>query len=277
MRARGLHFAVELHEGPLWVIGDPTRLQQIHVNMLSNAAKYTPEGGHVLLEVRGDGDDALIRVRDDGVGIPSDMHDKVFDMFVQLNRTLDRSEGGLGVGLTLVRSLVQLHGGSVCVRSEGEGAGSEFDVRLPLTAPPRERREPEPPRTKAECRPGARIVVVEDNEDSLELLCQMLGNVGLDCRGAADGTSGLALIESVQPAVAFVDIGLPGIDGFEVARQLQRHPARERMVLVALTGYGQATDRQRALEAGFDEHMVKPVQRDALLRLLGLPSAASSA
>lgn len=276
MEARGLHFAVELQDGPLWVIGDPTRLQQIHVNMLSNAAKYTPEGGHVLLEVRRDGGEALIRVRDDGVGIPADMHDKVFDMFVQLNRTLERSEGGLGVGLTLVRSLVQLHGGSVCVRSEGEGAGSEFDVRLPITPAPRGLREPESGRARAHCRPGAKIVVVEDNEDSLELLCTVLGAVGLECRGAADGTTGLALIEAVQPAVALVDIGLPGIDGFEIARRLQRHPGRARMVLVALTGYGQATDRQRALEAGFDEHLVKPVQRDVLLRLLGLSGAANS-
>ncbi|MBC8070538.1 MAG: PAS domain-containing protein, partial [Deltaproteobacteria bacterium] len=136
MDARGLTFAVELQDKPLWVIGDVTRLQQIQVNMLSNAAKYTPQGGHVLLEVRRDGDEAVIRVRDDGVGIATDMHDKVFDMFVQLNRTLDRSEGGLGVGLTLVRSLVQMHGGSVCVRSEGEGKGSEFVVRLPLSTAP---------------------------------------------------------------------------------------------------------------------------------------------
>lgn len=270
MQARGLQFAVELQDGPLWIEGDATRLQQIQVNMLNNAAKYTPAGGHVLLEVRRDDDEAVIRVRDDGAGIPSGMHDKVFDMFVQLNRTLDRSEGGLGVGLTLVRSLVQLHGGSVCVHSEGEGKGSEFDVRLPVSSRPGERAEPDGRRTTAHCEPGAKVVVVEDNEDSRELLCHILGKAGLDCQGAADGAAGLALIESLQPAVALVDIGLPGIDGFEVARRFKSHPARARTYLVALTGYGQARDRERALEAGFDEHLVKPVSQGMLLRLLGL-------
>ncbi len=269
MDARGLTFAVELAPTALWVNGDPARLQQIQVNMLSNAAKYTPRGGHVLLEVRRDKEDAVIRVRDDGMGIPNDMLDKVFDLFVQSHRTLDRSEGGLGVGLTLVRSLVQMHGGSVCVRSDGEGHGSEFDVRLPLAADPLPSTDERGPAGPDRCPPGSRIVVIEDNEDSRELLCALLCAEGFDCHGARDGLSGLALIESVRPAVALIDIGLPGIDGFEVARRLRSQSDLHPMTVVALTGYGQAADRERALAAGFDHHLVKPVDLDALLRVLG--------
>jgi two-component system CheB/CheR fusion protein len=231
----------------------------------------------VLLEVRRDGGDAVIRVRDDGVGIPTDMVDKVFDLFVQLNRTLDRSEGGLGVGLTLVRSLVQMHGGSVCVRSDGDGKGSEFDVRLPVTSAPHGQREAEGARSAVRCRPGSKIVIIEDNDDSRELLCELLGKVGLDCHGARDGASGLELMEKVRPSVALIDIGLPGIDGYEVAQRLRRQPDRDRMFLIALTGYGQATDRERALAAGFDEHMVKPVQQELLLRVLGLSPSTTKA
>ena len=276
METRGLGFAVELQAAPLWVTGDPARLQQIQVNMLSNAAKYTPRGGHVLLEVHADGDDAVIRVRDDGVGIPVEMLDKVFDLFVQSNRTLDRAEGGLGVGLTLVRSLVQMHGGSVCVQSDGEGKGSEFEVRLPRSGEPGPHERVSDLGPAAAAKPGARVVVIEDNDDSRDLLCELLRSFGYDCHGARDGATGVELVEKVRPAVALVDIGLPGIDGFEVAQRLRKLSGRDKMLVVALTGYGQAADRERALASGFDEHMVKPVQHEMLLRLLGTSGQAQA-
>jgi two-component system CheB/CheR fusion protein len=268
MGARGVQFAVELADEPLWVVGDAARLQQIQVNMLSNAAKYTPSGGHVLLQVHRDGDDCVLSVRDNGVGIPQDMLDKVFDLFVQSGRTLDRSDGGLGLGLTLVRSLVQMHGGSVCVSSDGEGKGSVFDVRLPLTSAPAAADVSPSGPTRSGGIEGRRVVVIEDNDDSRELLCHLLSSSGYECEGAGDGMAGVELISSFAPAVAVVDIGLPGADGFEVAKSVRQLPHGDRIYLVALTGYGQATDRERALAAGFDEHLVKPVKCDALLTML---------
>jgi two-component system CheB/CheR fusion protein len=266
MDARGLEFTVEIDGNAMFVDGDPARLQQIHVNILSNAAKYTPRGGHVRLELRREGDDAVISVKDDGSGIPCDMLDKIFDLFVQSERTLDRSEGGLGVGLTLVRSLVAMHGGTVFAHSEGEGKGCEFIVRLPITAAPR--KLVQRARARISSRPGARIVVIEDNDDSRELLCQLLRTNGYEPHGAHDGLSGLEKIDSVAPEIAIVDVGLPGIDGYEVARRVRAETKHAGVLLVALTGYGQVTDRTRALEAGFDEFIVKPFEPDKLTQLL---------
>ncbi|HEU4408276.1 MAG TPA: chemotaxis protein CheB [Polyangiaceae bacterium] len=267
MDARGVNFSVELGPRPLYVDGDPVRLQQIHVNLLSNAAKYTPRGGHVRLEVTREGGQALARVVDDGVGIPADMIGSVFDLFVQSARTLDRSDGGLGVGLTLVRSLVAMHGGTVSARSEGEGKGSEFVVRLPLApAPTAEGADHMPPLAD---RGGARrVAIVEDNADSREMMCHFLELAGFDCESAGDGPSGLALIERSAPDVALVDVGLPGMDGFEVARRVRHNPKLGHTFLIAVTGYGQPSDRTRAIEAGFDAHVVKPVQPETLVRLL---------
>lgn len=276
METRGLTFSVEIDPEPLYVDGDAARLQQVNVNLLSNAAKYTPRGGHVLLRATREGNQACVRVSDDGLGIPPEMLDSVFDLFVQSRRTLDRSEGGLGVGLTLVRGLVTKHGGQVRAESEGAGKGSAFTVLLPLVGAPALKAAVE--RVSAtELPQGAKIVVVEDNADSREVLCELLTQAGFDCKSSDNGTAGLALINEFLPVAAIIDIGLPGIDGLELARRIRKSPAHRDIFLIALTGYGQEGDRQMALAAGFDEHLVKPVDFASLRRLISTrkPSAAS--
>jgi two-component system CheB/CheR fusion protein len=270
MDARGIRFSVDLDPEPLHVDGDASRLQQIQVNLLNNAAKYTPAGGQVRLSARREGGQAVLRVRDDGMGIPQHLLEDVFELFVQSHRTLDRSEGGLGVGLTLVRGLVVQHGGSVVAHSDGEGKGSEFVVSLPLVdrVP-----EPEPCPKASEPSPVAaadslRIVVVEDNEDSRIMLCELLELAGFHCQTADNGAAGLRLIDELCPDLALIDIGLPEIDGLELARRLRRNPDHVRLYLVALTGYGQREDRENARAAGFDQHLVKPVDSTTLLRVL---------
>ncbi|HEY3493953.1 MAG TPA: ATP-binding protein, partial [Polyangiaceae bacterium] len=277
MESRGLNFSVELDPDPLYIDGDAARLQQIQVNLLHNAAKYTPQGGHIALQATREDGHALIRVRDDGVGIPKDMLDSAFELFVQSRRTLDRSRGGLGIGLTLVRGLVTKHGGTVSARSDGEGKGSEFVVRLPLAQSPVE--ADEPPKTPARfaLQRGARIVVIEDNVDNREMLCALLVHAGFECRSSDNGAAGLALIDEFEPAVAIVDIGLPGIDGLELARRVRRSSKLPNLYLIALTGYGQRADRELALRAGFNEHVVKPVDLANLERMLGTePSTPGS-
>jgi two-component system CheB/CheR fusion protein len=278
MDARGIHFAMHVDVGPVIVNGDPARLQQIQVNLLANAAKYTPRGGHVSLEVVRDADDAVIRVRDDGAGIPGEMLDSVFELFVQSSRTLDRAAGGLGLGLTLVRSLVAMHGGTVSAHSPGEGRGSEFVVRLPLAGqrPPAQARTPA--RRPLDVPEAARVVIVEDNTDSRELLCELLDQAGFECRATDTGLAALALIDEFRPDIAILDVGLPEMDGFELARRIRADERRAGTYLIALTGYGQASDRVTAREAGFDEHLVKPVQGERLLELLaGLRTSSALA
>ena len=282
MDSRKIEFSVIIDPTPIYVDGDPARLQQIQVNLLTNAGKYTHRGGRVRLEARRDGDDALILVRDDGAGIPREMLDNVFELFVQSDRTLDRSDGGLGVGLTLVRSLVTMHGGTVTATSAGEGKGCEFVVRLPLVqtlaegdgAPHQGRglgAQHAPRRLLGMRRPaGRRIAIVEDNEDSREMLCELLTRAGFECHSADRGDRGLTLIREMRPDIAVVDVGLPGIDGLELARRVRSDSTLSHTYLVALTGYGQATDRVTALNAGFDEHVVKPVRADELVRLLAM-------
>jgi two-component system, chemotaxis family, CheB/CheR fusion protein len=269
METAGIAFSAEIDQEPIWVDGDPARLQQIQVNLLNNAAKYTPHGGQVVFEARRENDAATIRVKDTGVGIPKQMLDDIFELFVQSRRTLDRSAGGLGVGLTLVRSLVVMHGGMVTVHSEGEDKGSEFVVRLPLT---RKAALEEPairsPRPRRRLREGSAIVIVEDSTDSRDLLCELLSMQGFECHAAENGAAGLTLIDKVRPAVAILDVGLPEMDGFELARRLRSNPEHADIFLIALTGYGQMTDRAASKRAGFDEHLVKPVNVDELLRFL---------
>jgi two-component system CheB/CheR fusion protein len=266
MAARDLTFETYIPDEHLYADADPARLQQIHVNLLSNAAKYTPRGGHVNLELRREDGHAVIEVGDDGMGIPADMLDSVFDLFVQSHRTLDRSAGGLGVGLTLTRWLVSLHGGTIEAKSGGEGKGSSFRVRLPLTAAgdTLAKAADERPRIPA----GAKIVIVEDNADSRELLCEFLSRVGFECHTAENGAEALALMAEVTPDVAILDVGLPEMDGYEVARRLRADPRWQNLFLIALTGYGRSSDRATSQEAGFDEHLVKPVQPDKLLTVL---------
>jgi two-component system CheB/CheR fusion protein len=278
MDEKEIAFDVDLDPEPVWVQGDAARLQQVQINLLSNASKYTGKGGHVVLRVRQESNGAVIRVKDNGAGISPQMLESVFDLFVQGPRTIDHANGGLGVGLTLVRALVEMHGGTVTAQSDGEGAGSEFSVRLPLTT----LSEPavvQETATFPAALPasGTTVVIVEDNEDSREMLCAMLQLAGLVCHAAPDGVRGLKLIDEVSPSAVVLDVGLPGMDGLEVARRIRANPRHAGVHLIALTGYGQAGDRLATAEAGFDHHLVKPVQPADLLALLACADRPSAA
>jgi two-component system CheB/CheR fusion protein len=266
MDARNLGFSLVVDARPLQVNGDASRLQQVCMNLLTNAAKYTPSGGHVYLEAASEDGHAVVRVRDDGMGIAPTMLESIFELFVQSSRTLERAHGGIGVGLTLARSLVALHGGTLTAESPGEGQGSTFVVRLPLFAGKLERSAK--PRAASAIAKGSKIVVVEDNVDAREMLCHLLTRAGFECRAAADGMAALELIAEFHPHAAVVDVGLPGIDGFEVARRLRADHAYDNIMLIAVTGYGQKVDRDAALAAGFNAHLVKPMKFAQLAELL---------
>jgi signal transduction histidine kinase/CheY-like chemotaxis protein len=250
---------------PAWVDADPTRLEQTIGNLLGNALKYTPEGGTITLSVRREGDEAVLRVADTGIGMLPELTARVFDPFVQGERALDRSQGGLGIGLTLVRRLAELHGGGATAESEGPGRGSLFTVRLPAIEPPAASRA----RGAAGKSPQPRdVLLVEDNEDARETLKRMLELAGHRVRVAADGVSALEAVRAAVPEVALIDIGLPRMDGYELARRIRAEIAERRPLLVAVTGYGLPQDRNRAREAGFDLHLVKPVDAQSLERVL---------
>ena len=255
---------IDVGDEPLFVYGDPIRLEQVLSNLLGNSLKYTPAGGHVHVAVRREGEEAVLVVKDDGLGIAPDVLPRVFDLFAQDDRTLSRSQGGLGLGLSLVRSLVQMHDGRVTARSDGPGRGSEFEVRLPGITGPAEIAGREIEKAVV---PQLEIVVVDDNEDGRETLQVLLESQGHRVATAEDGRRGIDLILMARPDVALVDIGLPELDGYEVARRVSAE-ADVKPFLVAMTGYGQPEDRRRALDAGFDRHLVKPVRPETLNRLL---------
>ena len=256
-------------EGPVVrVEGDPARLAQIVSNLLDNALKYTPTGGDVRVITAREGDGAVLRVRDSGEGIRADLVDRVFDLFVQEPQALDRSRGGLGLGLSLVKRLVELHGGTVSASSGGPGRGSEFSIRLPAFAGPAEPAAVSAPPVATSGGACRRVLVVEDNADAREMLQVLLECAGHEVATAGDGAGALAEVERFRPEVAVIDIGLPGIDGYEVARTVRAAPDAHRIRLIAVTGYGQAEDRRKAVEAGFDEHIAKPVDPDRLIRLV---------
>jgi signal transduction histidine kinase/CheY-like chemotaxis protein len=258
--------AVSAQAASAWVDADETRMEQVLSNLVGNALKYTPAGGTVTIDVGPDGDAVKLEVADTGAGIPPGLVDRVFDLFVQGERTLDRAEGGLGIGLTLVKLLVRLHGGEVTARSGGPGRGATFTVRLPRVVAP----TPSPPPRTDESgeRPGRRILLVEDNADAREMLRVGLTLQGHDVHEAGDGKSAVELAATVRPDVALIDIGLPGFDGYEVARRIRAGEHGKSIVLIAMTGYGQAEDRRRAQEAGFDAHQTKPVLSDQLGALI---------
>jgi signal transduction histidine kinase len=272
MDARRHQTSVTIAPGPFWVAGDPTRLEQIVANLLSNATKYTAPGGQISIQLSRDDSgvpSAVVRVHDTGRGIDRGQLETVFDLFMQVDAGLDRSEGGLGIGLTLVRELVAMHGGEVIAESEGLGQGSTFTVRLPLTEPvaqPVPVEAARPPRVGVAA--SRRVVVVEDNRDAQECLQVLLQMRGHDVHVASDGADGRDLILATHPDVAFLDVGLPTLDGFQLAEQVRAAPGMEGTRLVAVTGYGGPEARARALAAGFDEHLTKPVTLAQLERVL---------
>lgn len=251
------------------VQGDAVRLTQAVCNLLDNAAKYTPEGGQIFLTVQQEPDEAVVHVEDTGVGIPADMLAKVFDLFAQADHARDRSHGGLGIGLTLARSIVQMHGGVLEASSAGPGQGSEFTLRFPVL--PDRRAEPavEGPVPAIPLAPR-RVLVVDDNADSADSLAMLLTLAGHRVETALDGPGALAAAADFRPEVILLDIGLPGMDGYEVARRLWATEPRPRPLVVALTGYTQGEDRRRAREAGFDYFLVKPVDPVELERIIGM-------
>jgi len=265
---KGQELRFDLPESGVWVDGDEVRLTQILTNLLDNAAKFTLTGGTITVQLRTEHDEAVLSVRDTGVGIAPEALARIFDLFTQEDATSDRQQGGLGIGLTLVRRLVELHGGRVEAGSPGRGHGSEFVVRLPLarpTMPPvgtEERSEPPEPAATAS------VLLVEDNVDAAESLVMYLELRGYRVKIAPDGPTALRLAQASPPDAAIVDLGLPGMDGFEVARRLRGDVGLGKMLLVALTGYGSEEDRRRAFAAGFDAHLLKPVDPDVLHALL---------
>ncbi len=246
------------------VNGDPTRLAQIITNMLDNAIKFTPSGGSVDVDVLREGQDAVLRVSDTGIGIAPAMLSRVFELFAQAEQPMDRSVGGLGIGLSLSRRLVEMHGGTIAVASEGHGRGARFTVRLPVEMEGTPSPHPVVPRSDR----SRSILIVEDNDDARESLRLLLESLGHRVIEAGDGQRGLALALHHRPEVVLIDLGLPGLDGYEVARALRASPTGSATALIAVTGYGQAEDRRRSKEAGFDAHLVKPVSQSLLSSLI---------
>jgi len=279
----GHQLAISLPAERLMLDADPVRISQVLANLLNNAAKYTPKGGQIWLTVRREGSTVALSVRDAGVGIATEMLSRVFDLFAQADRTYDRAQGGLGIGLTLVRSLVEMHGGSVEANSDGPGHGSEFIVRLPLAVGRLAVPEKQPTDSLCESVAGRRVLVVDDSSDAADSLKMVLQLLGADVRSSNDGAAALEALETHRPAIVLLDIGMPGMDGYEVARRMRQLSIGQEAILIALTGWGQKEDRRRSKDAGFDHHLVKPVDFGALQALLASlpgprpqPSRASS-
>jgi len=289
LEERGHTLRVEMPGGALSLLGDPTRLMQAIGNVLSNAAKYTERGGQVILCAVQTGHEIEIRIRDNGIGIPPDLMPMIFNLFTQLDRSSEPAQSGLGIGLALVQRLVEMHGGSVTAHSDGPGRGSEFVIRLPLLLgdliPTNDQQlntpsalEPSMMNAEATTPPQRRILVADDNNDALESLATLLQLSGHEVYTAANGAVALESAEQHRPEVALLDIGMPKLDGYEVARRIRAQPWGARITLVALTGWGQDSDRRRSQEAGFDSHLVKPLDLDKLTDLLAtLPPGAAVA
>jgi CheY-like chemotaxis protein len=260
-----------LPDEPVWLSADPTRLSQVMTNLLTNAAKYTPKGGRIELAAAREGKELLIRVTDSGLGIPTEMLSEVFEMFTQVNRTLDRSQGGLGIGLALVRRLVELHGGTITAESPGLGGGSVFTVRLPLPHSDKSAGIASKTAKAALARTrisGRRILVVDDNVDGAESLARVLQLGGHQTRIAHNGAEALDAALSFAPEVVLLDIGLPGMNGYEVAKRFREETALEAAVLVAVTGWGSEENKRQSKEAGFDFHLTKPVEVSSIESIL---------
>ena len=264
--ARGQKFAVTLPKEPCELNADPARLAQVFANLLNNSSKYTDPGGQILLSARLEDDAAVVSVRDTGIGIPAEKLASVFEMFWQVDSAFERSQGGLGIGLTIVKRLVDMHEGTVEARSAGLGKGSEFVVRLPLSPPTLQASEAE----RAEPSPivSRKILVVDDNVDSAVSLATLLRMTGHDALLAHEGVGAIEAAERQRPDVVLLDIGLPHMNGYEVCRRLRELPWGNDLVVIAVTGWGQGDEPQKWQEAGFDAHLVKPVHYDNLIALL---------
>jgi signal transduction histidine kinase/ActR/RegA family two-component response regulator len=268
LEERRHHFRVDAPPRGLLLQADEARLAQVVANLLTNAAKYTDPGGHVVLSARREGHEAVIEVCDDGIGIAPTLLPRIFDLFVQGRQSSDRAEGGLGIGLALVRNLVSMHGGTVEARSEGVGKGSIFVVRLPaLDSAPAKGKRPSPVEGPARSAASGtrRILVVDDNADARDLLTEILQRAGHEVRAADSGPGALALLEEFVPDIAILDVGLPAMDGYELGARLRADLGPRAPALVALTGYGQEGDRVRSKSAGFCAHLVKPLEASELL------------
>ena len=269
LRAAGQEFTTVLPESPIYLDADPIRLAQAVSNLLNNAAKFTDRGGHIWLVVERNGSDAVITVRDTGVGISRAMLPHVFEMFTQGEQAHSRTLGGLGIGLTLVKRLIEMHGGTVAADSAGQNMGSTFVIRLPTLVDSSQR-----PQSKAEdparmSPPSLRILVVDDNRDAADSLAMLLRTSGNDIRTAYDGAEAVQLAHDFEPEVVLLDIGLPNMDGHEVAQRIRQEPWARRTCLIAVTGWSDEADRARSRAAGFDHHLVKPLDTSHLAQLLG--------
>jgi len=261
------HLMVELADEAMYIAGDPVRLTQVFANLLNNAAKYTNHGGRITVTTRREDGDAVVSVEDNGIGIAPAALPQVFDMFMQVDRSTRRSQGGLGIGLTLVKSLVGMHSGTVEARSEGPGLGSTFIVRLPLTTAAE---VPASAIRRAEPLPARRILIVDDSRDGGESLAMLLRVLGGEVALAHSGRTALECVDTFMPDVVLLDIGMPGMDGYEVARRIRANPGNQHISLIALTGWGQEEDRKRSVAAGFDHHLVKPADIEQLRQLLAV-------
>jgi CheY-like chemotaxis protein len=266
--------SVEVPDEKLEMEGDPNRLSQILSNLLGNAAKFTPDGGHIRLTLEKHEDEVLLAVRDSGIGIPAAMQDKIFDMFAQASHPLDRAATGLGMGLTLAKTLVEMHGGTIDVHSEGAGKGSEFRVRLPLASGPVDGTPPDEVPVCAEAGPGVaglarrRVLIVDDNLDAAQMLHMLVEGLGGDVRTAPDGAQAVMIAADFRPEIVLMDLGMPRMNGYDAAGYIRRQSWGKDMMLVALTGWGQEKDHQRIMQAGFDRHLVKPAKPEQLRELL---------
>jgi CheY-like chemotaxis protein len=257
--------SVDLPSESIIVSGDTVRLTQVFANLLTNAAKYTPAGGQIWLVVRRDGERALVSVRDNGIGIPASHLDSIFEMFMQVDRSNRQAQGGLGLGLTIVRSLVAMHGGRVEARSDGVGKGSEFVVEIPALDT---RVTQAAPKAALQDLPARRIMVVDDNRDAADTLGALLETLGAQVFVVHSGPVALERLEAFKPDVVLLDIGMPEMDGYEVCRRIRSTPAYRDLLLISLTGWGQEQDYRRSRQAGFDHHMVKPPDIDKLCEVL---------
>ena len=266
--ARGHHLTVDMPQQSAAIMGDQKRVVQVLTNLLNNAAKYTPEGGDISLALRVGEQQLTLEVRDNGIGIAPELLPRVFDLFTQGERSADRAQGGVGVGLAVVKSLAELHGGSVLAASDGPGLGSAFTLTLPLLAAPDVQAVAPGAHAMPESASALRIMIVDDNPDAALMLSMLLEATGYDVVTENTSEAGLALAGQCTPAVCLLDIGLPGMDGYQLARRVRALPGMEHATLIAITGYGQAEDRRKTLDAGFQHHLVKPVDTVELLALL---------